>query len=100
MITDSLYYGQEEIMAVLRKCHQALKQGGLFAGIHAVLTHERTQPKNTVLGMLPEALADKAYLPEKGYLITAMERVGFQGVTSSMADIGGVPMEMNTGRKP
>jgi hypothetical protein len=97
MITDSLYYTDSEIDAVLNKCRNALNPSGFFVGIHAVLTEERTQPAHMVLGMLPETVMNSGTLPDKGYLAKALERCGFVNISSEMVMIGGSFFEMNTG---
>lgn len=100
MATDTLYYDAHEIDSVIERCARALVPGGMLVTIHAVLTHDRTQPEQMVLGMLPEALAGQASLPDKGFLVHAMESRGFREVTSRMVVVAGNPMEMNTGVIP
>jgi hypothetical protein len=97
MITDSLYYSDEEIDAVLNKCKKCLKSDGFFVGIHGVFTDERTQPADMVMGMLPEIVMNSGFLPDKGFLFKALERCGFHNVSSKMVSIGGGMMEMNVG---
>jgi predicted O-methyltransferase YrrM len=97
MITDSLYYTDPEIDSVLNKCCAALNPGGFLVGIHAVLTHARTQPAFMVLGMLPDALSEQGVLPDKGFLERALSRCGFENISSRMISVGGSPMEMNIG---
>ncbi len=99
MITDTLYYEDPEIESVVAKCHGALNPGGMLVAIHAVLTDERTRPSQLVLGLLTETMSGQTCIPEKGYLVNALTRCGFSGITSKMVDIGGTPMEMNLGRK-
>ena len=99
MITDTLYYEDQEIDPVLRKCHEALNPGGRLAAIHAVLTDERTRPVNLVLDLLTETMSGQAHMPEKGYLASALDRCGFKDITSKMVDIGGTFMEMNLAHK-
>ena len=97
MITDSLYYEDHEIDPVLKRCHAAIRPGGMFVGIHAVLTHERTRPVHLVMDLLTETMTGQAHLREKGFLLHALERCGFKDVTSKNVIICGIPMEMNTG---
>ncbi|MGD9123488.1 MAG: methyltransferase [Desulfarculaceae bacterium] len=97
MITDSLYYEDQEIDPVLQKCRDALNPGGRLAAIHAVLTHERTRPMHLVLDLLNETMSGQARLPEKGFLVRALERCGFKDITSKMVNIGGTQVEMNLG---
>ena len=97
MITDSLYYDDHGIDQVLNKCHASLKPGGIFIGIHAVLTDERTRPAHLVLGLLAETMTGQAHMREKGFLLHALNRCGFKNVTSEMVNICGIPMEMNIG---
>jgi hypothetical protein len=97
MITDSLYYSDQEIDPVLKKCHASLKPEGVFVGIHAVLTDERTRPTQMVLDLLPECMTGQAHMPEKGFLANALGRCGFNGITSKMVTICGIQMEMNVG---
>lgn len=97
MITDSLYYTDAEIDPVLNKCREALNPGGFFVGIHAVLTNDRTQPSNLVLAMLPEAVTNTGVLPDKGFLVKALEHCGFKNIRSEMVIIGDSLMEMNVG---
>ena len=97
MITDSLYYGDHEIDPVLNKCHASIKAGGMFVGIHAVLTDERTRPSYLVLDLLPETMTGQAHMREKGFLLHALNRCGFKDVTSKMVIICGIQMEMNVG---
>ena len=99
MITDSLYYTDPEIDTVLHKCREALKPGGFFVGIHCVLTDERTRPSNMVIGMLPETVMNSGSLPDKGFLIKALERCGFTNISSEMVMIGDSLFEMNAGYK-
>ncbi len=99
MVTDSLYYEDDEVDAVIARCHEALNDDGIFVGIHAVLTHEKTMPANLVLDMLIESLNGNAALPESGFIARSMQRCGFCDVTSKMVDIAGIDMEMNTGRR-
>ena len=97
MITDSLYYSDLEIDVVLNKCKSVLNPGGFFVGIHAVLTDERTQPADMVLGMLHETLMKSGLLPDKGFLVKALARCGFVNISSEMVMIGGSCFEMNVG---
>lgn len=99
MITDSLYYSDQEVDGVLKKCYAALNSGGFFVGIHAVLTHERTRPAFMVLGMLPDAVCDQGVLPDQGFLERALRRCNFENLSSKMISVGGSPMEMNVGYK-
>ena len=98
MITDTLYYQEREIEPVLQKCYGALNPGGVLTAIHAVLTDEGTRPANLVLDLLTETMTGQARMPEKGFLVSILERCGFKEVTSQMVNIGGTPMEMNVGR--
>jgi cyclopropane fatty-acyl-phospholipid synthase-like methyltransferase len=96
-ITDSLYYAGEQVDLLLRKCREALRPGGMIVGIHAVLTHERTRPSHSVLGMLTEAMTDQGDLPDQGFLEQALVRCGFDRIISRMVLIGDSMMEMNVG---
>jgi len=97
MITDSLYYDDQKIDRVLEKCGACLRPGGMLVGIHAVLTDERTRPVHLVLDLLAETMTGQAHMPEKGFLARALGRCGFDGITSTMVVICGIPMEMNVG---
>lgn len=97
MITDSLYYEDHEIDPVLKRCYASISPGGMFVGIHAVLTHERTRPTHLVMDLLTETMTGQAHLREKGFLLHALERCGFRDVTTEMVEICGIPMEMNVG---
>ena len=97
MTTDSLYYEDHEIDPVLKKCHASLSPGGMFVGIHAVLTHERTRPAHMVTGLLAETMTGQAHMREKGFLLHALDRCGFKEITSKMVSVCGIPMEMNVG---
>lgn len=99
MITDSLYYADQEIDPVLQKCHESLNPGGRLVAIHAVLVDERTRPAHLVLDLLTETMSGQAHLPEKGFLVSALGRCGFSDITSQMVEIGGTFMEMNLGHK-
>lgn len=98
MITDTLYYADQEIEPVIQKCHGALNPGGILAAIHAVLTDEGTRPTNLVLDLLNETMTGQAQLPEKSFLMRPLAQCGFKDLTSKMVNIGGTPMEMNMGR--
>jgi hypothetical protein len=69
----------------------------MFAGIHVVLTHERTRPAHLVMDLLAETMTGQAHLREEGFLLHALERCGFKDVTSKKVTICGIPMEMNAG---
>lgn len=97
LITDSLYYEDREVDPVLNKCYAALNPGGMLVGIHAVLTCERTSPAHLVLDLLPEAVNGQAHIPDKGFLALALDRCGFDNISSRMVTICGNPMEMNVG---
>lgn len=97
MITDSLYYDDNDIDAVLKRCHDAIKPGGMFVGIHAVLTHERTRPANLVMDLLTETMTGQAHMREEKFLMYSLERCGFKEVISQKVTICGIPMEMNAG---
>lgn len=97
MITDSLYYPDQEIDTVLKKCHDALNPCGFLVGIHAVLTHARTQPPTMVLGMLSDAISNQGMLPDQGFFEHALIRCKFKNLSSKMVVIGGISMEMNIG---
>ncbi len=99
MVSDSLYYAREEIDRVVTKCREALRPGGFMVGFHPVLTHERTQPANLVVAMLPDSLTGQGSLPDKGFMEQSLRRCGFDDVTSSMVAIGDVMMEMNVGHR-
>ncbi len=98
MITDSLYYGDHDIDPLLIKCRASIQPGGMFVGIHAVLTHERTRPVHLVMDLLTETMTGQAHLREKGFLMHALKRCGFEDVSSEMVMVCGIPMEMNVGR--
>lgn len=98
MITDSLYYEDHDVDPVIKRCHASIRPGGIFVGIHAVLSHERTRPANLVMDLLRETMTGQASLREKGFLQDALDRCGFMQTTSKMVTICGIPMEMNTGR--
>lgn len=97
MITDSLYYAEEQVDLLIRKCREALHPGGMLVGIHAVLTHERTRPSHSVLGMLAEAMTGQGDLPDQGFMEQALVRCGFDRIISRMVPIGYSIMEMNVG---
>jgi predicted O-methyltransferase YrrM len=99
LITDTLYYTDSEIDPVLKKCQGALNPGGILVGIHAVLTDDRTGPASLVLDLLTETMTGQAQLPEKGFLVRALGRCGFDGILSEMVTICGSLMEMNVARK-
>ena len=97
MITDSLYYTDQEVDRVLRKCRAALNPKGFLVGIHAVLTRNRTRPADMVMGMFPDVVLGRGELSDQGFLMRAMNRCGFKNVSSAMIMVGGTPMEMNIG---
>jgi predicted O-methyltransferase YrrM len=97
MSTDSLYYGDDEIDPVLKRCRDSIRPGGIFVGIHAVLTHERTRSVHLVMALLAETMTGQAHLREEGFLLHALDRCGFRRITSKMVTICGIPMEMNAG---
>ena len=97
MITDSLYYTDQEVDTVLKKCHAALNPGGFLVGIHAVLTHNHTRPVSMVMGMFPDVVSGRGELPDQGFMMRALNRCGFGNVSSEMIMVGCTPMEMNIG---
>lgn len=99
MVTDTLYYAQDDVARVLRKCYDALAPGGFMVALHSVLTHERTQPPMLVIGMLCESLRGQGSLPDAGFLCEPMRQAGFRDTHNQFVTVGGSPIEMNLGYK-
>lgn len=100
LVSDTMYYQGEELDRMTRKLFHALAPGGVFMGIHGVLTHDRTAPCKLVLGMLPDTLMDQGELPDSGFLAPSLLRAGFGQVHTRKVDMVSNEMEVDIAKKP
>lgn len=99
LISDTLYYAQESVNQIIKKAYEALNPKGILVAVHGVLQKERTEPKDMVIAMLPDALAERGELPDSDFLSDAMNEAGFKSIkTFAISNISNI-MEVNIARK-
>ena len=99
LASDNLYYGKDELDAIVKKIFDALNPGGLFISFHGGLTHERTRPDMMVLGMILDELMGEGRMVDQGFIADSMFRVGFNSVCSRTLNTDWGPMDIDIGRK-
>lgn len=76
----TLNFAKQDIDRVLKKLYDALNPKGVFMCISDGLTNEKTQPKNMVIGWLPNNLKGNDFSLEQGEISDAALRNGFKSV--------------------
>jgi hypothetical protein len=96
---DTLYYENDINFHVIKKCYEALNPKGVVVSIHGVIEQDHTKPKDMVIAMLPDALADRGEIPSPDFLSKAFLKAGFKSI--KIFDVMSIAnsMEVNIARK-
>jgi predicted O-methyltransferase YrrM len=100
LVSDTLYYNQDEMALIMKKIYNALNPGGVLISLHVGTTHERTQPADLVMSVMLYAMTGEDMgLMEQGVIADHMVRAGFKSVHSRTLDTDWGPLDLDIGRK-
>lgn len=95
----NLYYARDKLNRLLAKIHASLNPGGVFVSYHEGLTHERTEPREHVVGRIALSFKGHDMSFDQGHIARSLLEAGFRSVHSRTIQTSNGPIDVDIARK-